>query len=166
MNRDFWRRYAAVRSGGFEGFSVGTFGTKATLLIGRRAGLCLEGWRPNERIPLATAVRAIKRARERQVGRKNVSFGYVGTGGFYKGVPEPSLKVELIWTGEGDRKSFDKQVRELAENAARSLAQQEIYVEWDAPRRRGRVDVATPKGAPSSSSKKFQGWVRKHLVCR
>lgn len=156
------RRRYAQHLAGYD--TLGT-GTKAVLSIGRIAGLSLRGWHEGQRIPVRTIVAAVVGRRAEQIGASGVGLTYVGVGGRYKGQSEPSTKVELIWTGEARERSlalFYKNIRKLAERVAFDLAQREIYVEWTGPRRHGRVDRATPVGAPSSGREDaFCTWVRR-----
>lgn len=162
-----WRRYAAALGG------YGTYGpvTKATLIVGRKAGLRYGGWREGEKIPPAAVVGVISALRARQIGPRAVGLTTVAAGGKYKGRPERTTKVELIWTGEDlvsvkkrrqeSRRDFYRNVRTLAQDAAGSLGQREIIIEWNAPGRRDVTDSASPTGAPSPLSKKFCSWVRR-----
>jgi len=158
----YWRRQGSLLSG--YG-SYGT-GTKVTLSIGRKAGIDYGPWREGQEIPVRSVTAAVVDARAAQVGVGDVGLTRIDAHGRYKGKPEPSAKVELIWIKskkESTPQRFFANVRRLAQEVAGALAQREVIVSWDAPGRRGRVDTATPTRAPSALRRaEFCAWVSRH----
>lgn len=159
--KQFWRKRGAGLSG------VGTYGlsTKASLYIGRKTGLRYGGWKEGESISPVALMAAVGRRRGNQVGIPGVNLSAVDMKGRYKGAPEKSVRVDMIWIPskkEPTRKDFYRNVTKLAQQVAGDLAQREVIVEWRSPDRRGRVDTASPTKAPSPTSAKFCKWVRQH----
>jgi len=160
QQREGFRRYVEHLSG----YSSYGEGTKATLSIGRKAGLKYGGWKEGEKIKPGSVFRAVFERRADQIGETNVGLTGVRAEGLYKGSREPSMKIDIIWTGEKPEKrrgTFFKNVEQLAQQVAGDLGQREVYIEWSAPGRRGRVDTASPTKAPSRFDKDFCKWVRR-----
>lgn len=136
--------------------------TKATLFIGRNAGLERGPVPEGKTISKNKVVGTVMGLRTEQIG-PSAGGTITATAGYYKGSPEPSVKVDLFFDGsDGSVKKFQKNVIELAERTAKQLAQREIIIEWAIPGKRPITGSATPKGAPSPTSPKFCEWVRKH----
>jgi len=158
--RRYWRSQVL---GGYGSFGPGT---KATLKIGRKAGLTYSGWREGDAISKASVGASVAARRGKQV--EKYGYNITDTAGSYKGQKEPSASVELAWIpgdnkNENTRAAFFRNVKRLAQEVAHDLAQREVLVEWDAPGRRGRVDSASPVKAPSPTNRPdFCDWVREH----
>ena len=140
--------------------------TKATLYIGRTAGLNLSGFREGQAIPRKRLEDAITKARVAQVGVGVYGATITATEGRYRGAREKSVKVELVFVPferEKNTAAFQRNMKALAQDVAGALAQREIIIEWTAPGKLGgRTDTATPKAAPPATSPAFCSWVRKH----
>jgi hypothetical protein len=141
--------------------------TKATLFVGRTAGLNLSGLREGQKISTDAVERAIAKARVGQVGVGVYGATITATEGRYRGQKERSVKVELVFVPFAREKTpaaFARNVKALAQDVATDLAQREIVIEWTAPGKLGgRTDTATPKAAPPATrGEAFCAWVRKH----
>jgi hypothetical protein len=142
----FWQARARGQLSGYASYGEGT---KATLRIGLKAGLNHGDWREGDRISDASASSVVYFRRAKQIGADEVGL--------------TAIKAEGRYRGEPTRAAFFRNVRQLAQQGAADLAQREVIVEWDAPRRRGRVDTATPtKAPPATDAKRFCKWVRQH----
>jgi len=147
-----------------EGYSTRGKSVSATLLVGAKAGLTYSGKQEGKKISTKEIVGTIKKLRGEQIGASSVGASIINQGGIYKGQPENSLRVQVIFDGSGGEtpRAFEKNVRSLAERAAGKLAQREITILWDTPNKRNVVAAASPIKAPSPDSKQFCAWVRKH----
>lgn len=150
-----------------SGYSSFGTGTKATLKIGRKAGLDYAGWRTGQAISEGQVLAVVVKRRADQIGSDAVGMSATSTKGRYKGKREPSVNIEIAWTQtprkETTRGAFFRNMKALAQGVASDLAQREVIVEWDAPGRRGRIDTATPKAAPATANnKRFCAWVREN----
>lgn len=160
----FWHR----RSLGLRGYTIFGVGTKATLSIGQTTGLRYAGWREGEKIDPTALIAAVMRRRGQQVGVQNVNLSAIEMEGRYKGQPEDSMQVGLIFIPskkEKSRAAFYRNIKTLAQRIAGDLAQREVIIEWNSPDRRGRTDSASPMRAPPPSDRadsKFCKWVREH----
>ena len=165
QQRKYWQRRARFGASVLGGYGSYGTGTKATLKIGRRAGLNYAGWREGSIVPMRVVLATVLERRARQIGGNDAGYAVTETKGRYGGKSEPSVNVELVWTGakkEPSRATFFRNVARLAQDIASDLAQREVIVEWNAPGRHGRVDTATPSKAPSALSPAFCAWVRRH----
>lgn len=160
--KTYWRK----RGLGLTGVGTYGIGTKASLYIGRTTGLRYSGWREGESISPVALLGAVGRRRANQVGIVGTNLSAVDMKGRYKGAPEKSVRVDMIWVPtkrEPTAKDFFSHISALAQQVAGDLAQREVIVEWDAPGRRGKVDTASPTKSPSpTNKKKFCAWVRRH----
>lgn len=163
IRREFWRRRARGGSG-LEGYATAGSTAKATLYIGRKAGLSYGGWREGEKIPISGIVTSIVGRRAEQIGPAATGLTYVTASGVYRGQREQSARVELQWEKskrEPSVAAFSRNVKKLAQHVAGDLAQREVIVEWNTSRKRGHTDIATPTKAPSKRDKRFCAWVRR-----
>lgn len=134
--------------------------TKATFYIGARTGLDTGPVPEGRVIPRSRLLETIYGIRAGQIGPAAGATTTV-TLGRYKGKPEPTYKIEFF--PDESLARFKKNVRALAERAARDLGQREIYVELIEDGKRTTTYSATPLGAPSPRKRAaFCSWVRKH----
>lgn len=139
--------------------------TKATLYIGRKAGLRNKFVDEGKILPKQTVLRIVGNLRTAQVGFDQASSTILVAEGRYKGQREPAIIVEIAYTGapeDGSKKGFKHNIRSLAELAAEKLGQREILIELLTNNRTETV-TASPVKAPSPSDHdKFCAWVRRH----
>lgn len=149
--------------GGYAAYTR-TGKVKAILSIGRVAGLSLGKYKEGQRIPARTVLETVIARRMKQIDPKAVAATTFDVTGHYIGQKEPSMRIELVWTPNQEKTAtaFYRSIKSLAQDVATKLAQREVLVEWDAPKRRGRVETATPTQAPAATSAAFCPWVRKH----
>jgi hypothetical protein len=168
--KKFWQWQQIGYGTGFgrplEGYAAARKQTpKATLVIGRIAGLDYGEWREGDKIPSRSVEGTVVGRRAEQVGVAHTGLTRIDARGVYQGGSEPSARVTLVWVKSSAEKTpqeFFRNMPKLAQRVASDLAQREVLIEWDAPMRRGRVDRASPLAAPSPASKKFCSWVREH----
>jgi hypothetical protein len=139
-------------------------GVKASLYIGRTAGISSRRFREGTQIPTERVLASVVGRRATQVGSANVGLSSFDVKGIYKGAREPSMRIDLVYTGdEPTPAAFFRNSRRLAQQVAGDLAQREVIVEQHSPRRKGHgtIRTASPVGAPSPLRQDaFCRWVR------
>ena len=130
---------------------------KAILSIGLRRGF---GAQENKLIDPEAASEAVFDLRKKQVGFQTAGTIFPTTG-YYKGTREPSMRVDIAFIPDKRERSPAQFVKnDPAQGIASALDQREVLVEWEGPGRSGRIESATPEGAPPPTSPKFCAWVR------
>ncbi len=162
MNTKKAKLFGRALAGTIQGYGQYGRTTKATLFIGREAGLEHGPVPEGKVIPKNTVIGAVMGLRTMQIG-PSAGGTITATEGYYKGSREPALKVDLFFDGsDGSIKAFERNVKKLAEEAASALAQREIIIEWAIPGKHAVTASATPKGAPSPTTAAFCPWIREH----
>jgi hypothetical protein len=140
--------------------------TKGALIIGRRVGLATSAYREGSLLPWDAVVGAVIAARAKHIGGEaNVGLSAWAVDGRYKGGKEPTIKVEIVYTGDERRAEvFRSNMGKMAQDVARALGQREVITEWTVPGRPVRAGSASPTGAPPPYGPGWCDWVRRHSV--
>lgn len=109
-----------------------------------------DGPRKGTRIMARQAADRVLVGRGDQVGMRRAQLSVFPQKGLAEGTRQPELRIEIAWLRHQERSSerFMKNVRNLARRLAKKSDQVEVMVEWDLPRKRGRVEAVTLARAP------------------
>lgn len=144
--------------GVFYGWSPLGGTTKATLYVGSKTGLSIGPVPEGKQIPQGALIETVIGIRAGQIGPAAGATATVAKGR-YKGQPETSYKIEFF--PDEPLPKFKKNIRQLAERAARDLGQREIFVEMIEGGKRTSTYSASPSGAPKPTDRNaFCSWVR------
>ncbi len=135
---------------------------RASLSVGPTAGLSTGPVPEGKEISTNKVASEILALRAEQVGFAS-SATLTATEGRYKGIKEPSMRLDFYFDGsDGTPAKFKANIKKLAERAAKKLGQREILIEYQARGNKTTTATASPEGAPAATSPKFCDWVRRN----
>ncbi len=150
---------------GMAGYATYGATNKATLYIGRKAGLRNKYVPDGGLLSKELVINVVGAARSAQVGHSEASSTITVAEGRYQGQREPSIKVEIAYTGAPRDKTiegFQENIQKLAQRVAAKLGQREILIEMLTDHRT-ETSTASPPRAPAPTDRaEFCAWVRRH----